>query len=159
MPELRSLLEDEFGASDVSTLLNSGNAVFYKHHSPRTIDADLAELVSQRFGFSIDVTCRTRKQLLTARERDPLGKLGEDDAKYVIAFMPERPRAAALRAVLEADYPAGEACACVGREFYAFSPKGVSESAALKALGRAQAARFTTVRNMRTIEKLLGAMS
>lgn len=95
MAELRELLTD-FGASDVRTLLNSGNATFHLHHSPRTIDAALTDLISERFGFQVDVTCRTKKQLESVIALDPLGKLGEDDSKYVVAFMPSRPRAAAI---------------------------------------------------------------
>ncbi len=157
MADLRQLLE-EFGAQNVTTYLNSGNALFHIHHSPKTIDAALTELISERFGFQIDVTCRTRKQLESVIALDPIKKLGEDDSKYIVAFMPSPPRAAALKPVLAAEYPSGEVCAHKGREFYVFSPGGVSQSQALKALNKAKPAPFATARNVRTIAKLIELM-
>lgn len=154
MAELRALLTG-WGADDVATHLNSGNAVFCAHHSPKTIDAELSELISERFGFAVDVTCRTLKQLESALALDPLGKLGVDDSKYVISFAPARFRAAALRDVLAADYPAGEECAAAGREFYIWSPTGVSNSKSAIALGRSGAAPFVTARNARTVAALI----
>ncbi len=154
MADLRELLE-VFGAQDVKTHLNSGNALFHLHHSPKTIDAALTELISERFGFQIDVTCRTKKQLESVIALDPLKKLGEDDSKYIVAFMPSPPKPAAIKPVLAADYPAGETCAHKGREFYVFSPRGVAESQALKALNKTKPAAFATARNVRTIAKLI----
>lgn len=47
MAELRQLLAD-WGAADVKTLLNSGNATFEIHHSPKTIDQVLTRLTRAR---------------------------------------------------------------------------------------------------------------
>lgn len=158
MAELRALLE-ELGASDVQTLLNSGNATFYLHASPKTLDAALTEAISERFGFAIPVVTRTKKQLEAVLAHDPFGAVATDDSKYIVAFMPERPRPAAIKAVLEAEYPAGERCALKGREFYIWSPKGVSESKSALALTRAKAIPHYTARNVRTIRKIVDQLS
>jgi uncharacterized protein (DUF1697 family) len=154
MGELRALLE-QWGARSVGTHLNSGNAFFDVHHSPKTLDAVLTELISERFGFTVDVTCRTKKQLTEVLALDPLERIGVDDSRYVIAFASVRLRVAALREVLAGDYPGGELCAADGREFYIWSPDGVSKSKSAVALGRADAAPFFTVRNARTVAKLI----
>lgn len=154
MAELRELLE-ELGATDVKTLLNSGNAVFHLHSSPKSIDEILSEAISERFGFHVDVVCRTKKQLESALAHDPFGGVATDDSKYVIAFMPKPPRAAAIKPVLAAEYPSGERCALKGREFYIWSPKGVSESKSATALARSKAVDFSTARNVRTLKKLI----
>lgn len=154
MADLRALLI-EWGATDVGTHLNSGNAYFHVHHSPKSIDAALTELISERFGFRVDVTCRTRKQLQSALVLDPLGKLGVDDSKYVISFAPTPLRASALRDVLAAEYGGGEQCAAKGREFYIWSPAGVHKSKSAIALAKSAAAPFTTARNTRTVAKLI----
>lgn len=154
MAELRDLLE-ELGATEVKTLLNSGNAVFYLHASPKSIDGILSEAISERFGFQVDVVCRTKKQLESVLAHDPLGDVATDDSKYVVAFMPGPPRAAAIKPVLATEYPGGERCALKGREFYIWSPKGVSESKSAVALARSKAVEFSTARNVRTLKKLI----
>lgn len=154
MAELRELLE-ELGATDVKTHLNSGNALFYLHASPKAIDGILTDAISERFGFRVDVVCRTKKQLESAIAADPFKGQASDDSKYVIAFMPKPPKAAAIKPVLTAEYPNGELCALKGREFYIWSPKGVSESKSAKALAKSKAADFNTGRNVRTIKKLI----
>jgi uncharacterized protein (DUF1697 family) len=154
MAELRELLE-ELGATEVKTLLNSGNVAFYLHASPKTIDATLSDAISERFSFRVDVVTRTKKQLESVLAHDPLGDVATDDAKYLVLFCPKPPRAAAVKPVLAAEYPNGERCALKGREFYIWSPSGVSESKSAKALAKAKAVDFTTGRNVRTIKKLI----
>lgn len=154
MAELRELLE-ELGATEVKTHLNSGNALFYLHASPKSIDGILTKAISERFGFQVDVVTRTKKQLESAIAVDPFKGKATDDSKYVIAFMPKPPKPAAIKPVLAADYPNGELCALKGREFYIWSPKGVSESKSAKALAKSNAAEFNTGRNVRTVKKLI----
>jgi uncharacterized protein (DUF1697 family) len=157
MAELRDLLENELGATEVKTLLNSGNAVFYLHASPKSIDGILSDAISERFGFKVDVVCRTKKQLESILAHDPLGKIATDDSKYFVFFMPEPPRAAAIKPVLEAEYPDGEQCALKGREFYVWSPNGGAKSKATEALKRAKSVDFSTARNVRTVKKIIDA--
>lgn len=158
MAELRQLLTD-WGATEVKTLLNSGNVSFEIHHSPKTIDEVLTRLISDHFGFEVEVTCRSQKQLEKALALDPLQRIGQDDSHYVIAFLPIRPSAAKLKPVLEAEYGRQEECAANGREFYAWCPNGLDKSETLKALGRSGATPFATTRNVRTIQKLIDQMA
>lgn len=157
MPELRELIEG-LGGTDVATLLNSGNAVFQLHASPKAIDGILSEACTERFGFQVDVVCRTKKQLETVLAHDPFGKLVTDESKSFVFFMPEPPRAAAIRPVLEGEYPDGETCALKGREFYLWAPNGGAKSPAADALKKAKAVPFTTARNVRTLRKIIDAM-
>lgn len=157
MAELRELLA-QLGASDVQTLLNSGNATFYLHASPKSIDAILRKAISERFGFDVPVVTRTRGQLVSALEHDPLGKLGVDDSKYLIAFLPARPRTSRLREVLEREYSGGEQCAVKGREFYVWAPNGVNQAESIAALERSGATEFHTARNVRTVARVIEQM-
>jgi uncharacterized protein (DUF1697 family) len=157
MAELRDLLENELGATEVKTLLNSGNAVFYLHTSPKTIDATLTEAISQRFGFDVDVVTRTKGQLESIVAHDPLGDVADDESKYFVAFMPKPPKAAAIKLVLEVEYENGERCALKGRELYIWAPAGGAESEVMKALAKSKAADFNTARNMRTVKKIIDA--
>jgi uncharacterized protein (DUF1697 family) len=154
MAELRELIE-ELGGTAVATLLNSGNVVFQIHMSPKTVDGEISRAISERFGFHVDVVCRTKKQLETVLAHDPFGVIATDDSKSVIAFMSTPPRAAAIKPVLAAEYPDGELCALKGREFYVWTPNGVAKSKSLDAFGRSKAADYATVRNVRTVKKLL----
>lgn len=155
MAELRELFENELGATDVKTLLNSGNVAFYLHASPKSIDEIVSDAIGDRFGFKVDVVCRTKKQLESALAHDPFKGEATDDAKYLICFMPRPPKAAAIKSVLAAEYPNGELCALKGREFYIWSPKGVNESKSAEALKKSKAVEFNTGRNVRTIKKLI----
>lgn len=157
MAELRELIEG-LGGTDVATLLNSGNAVFQIHMSPKTVDAEISKAISERFGFQVDVVCRTKKQLESVLAHDPFGQVASDDSKYVIAFMPTPPRAGAIKPVIAAEYPGGELCALKSREFYVWTPNGVSKSKSLEAFGKSKAVEYVTVRNVRTIKKLIDAL-
>ena len=154
MAELRELIE-ELGGTDVATLLNSGNVVFQIHMSPKTVDGEISRAISERFGFNVDVVCRTKKQLESVIAHDPFDGLASDDSKYVIAFMPTPPRAGAVKPVLAGEYPGGEICALKGREFYVWTPNGVSKSKSLEAFGKAKPVDFVTVRNVRTVKKII----
>ncbi len=154
MAELRAVLEEELGATDVKTLLNSGNVVFHLHASPKSVADDVSKVISKKFGFEIDVVCRTKKQLESVLAHDPI-KAADDDSKYLVLFMPEPPNKSKVKQVVEAEYPAGEQCALRGREFWIWSPNGISKSKSAEALARSKAAPFTTGRNVRTIRKLI----
>jgi uncharacterized protein (DUF1697 family) len=156
MAELREMLEG-LGATEVKTLLNSGNAVFYLHTSPKSIDALLTDAISERFGFQVDVVTRTKSQLESIVAHNPLGDVADNESRYFVAFMPKAPRPAAIKPVLEAEYPGGERCALKGREFYIWSPVGVADSEIVKAFNRSKAADFNTARNMRTVKKIIDA--
>jgi uncharacterized protein (DUF1697 family) len=157
MAELRDVLENDLGATEVKTLLNSGNAVFYLHASPKAIDGILEEAISKRFGFHVDVVTRTKKQLESIVAHDPLGHLADDDSRYFVAFMRKPPKPAAIKPILEAEYPGGEQCALKGREFYIWSPAGVADSEVVKAFNKSKAADFNTARNIRTVRKIIDA--
>lgn len=157
MPELKALLE-ELGCTDVKTHLNSGNATFQMHASPKTINQELSAPISERFGFNIPVVARTKKQLESILAEDPFGDVVTDDSRYFIYFMPDRPRPAAIKPVIEGDYPDGERCWLRSRELYRWSPNGSAKSHAAKALERAKAVDYYTARNVRTIRKLVDAL-
>jgi len=157
MADLRELIE-ELGGTEVATLLNSGNVVFQIHMSPKTVDGEISRAISERFGFHVDVVCRTKKQLESALAHDPFDKIASDDSKYVIAFMPTPPRPAAVKPVLSGDYPGGELCALKGREFYVWTPNGVSKSKSLEAFGKAKPVDHVTVRNVRTVKKIIALL-
>jgi len=157
MAELKELLE-ELGATDVKTHLNSGNATFGMHASPKTINHELSVPISERFGFEIPVVARTKKQLESVLAEDPFGEAVTDDSKYFVIFMPERPKAAAIKPVVEAEYPGGELCWLRSREFYVWSPNGIAKAQSAKALEKAKAVDYYTARNVKTIKKLIDAL-
>lgn len=157
MAELKELLE-ELGATEVKTHLNSGNATFALHASPKTINQELSRPISERFGFDIPVVARTKGQLESVLAERPFGDVVTDESKYVVVFMPDRPRPAAIKSVTEADYPGGELCHLRSRELFIWSPNGVSESKSIKALEKSKAVDYYTARNVKTIRKLVDAL-
>jgi uncharacterized protein (DUF1697 family) len=158
MPELRAFTENELGYTDVKTLLNSGNLIFTGHVSPKAVDAQLADAFSERFGFRIEVVCRTTGQLESVLKHDPFGKVANDDSKLLVLFMSKQPKKnAALKEVLDADY-GKELCDLRSREFFIWSPNGVSESKSWPALAKSKTVDHVTGRNIRTIKKIVDAM-
>jgi uncharacterized protein (DUF1697 family) len=71
-----------------------------------------------------------------------------------VMFMPRKPAAGALATIDPADFEP-EQFELIGRELYAWLPEGQHDSKLMKALSKARKDVTGTVRNWRTVTKLL----
>src|SRR3954447_26979294 len=92
MAELRRVLEDA-GCDSVRTYIQSGNAVF-GHDAP---DAGVLEAaVADAFGVQTTIVLRSARQIRTLAGAHPFGA---DTSRSFVAFLAEKPKPAALRAL------------------------------------------------------------
>jgi uncharacterized protein (DUF1697 family) len=151
MADLRELMA-ELGYEDVRTVLQSGNIIFTgaKAKARETLQAGLED----RYGFKVDVVLRTMDELHAVVQNEPFGDEATDLTRSFVVFLPSKPNAAALAALVDTDF-APDRFEAGGRELYAWCPEGMQNSALMRALGKPALAKTATVRNMSTVKKLL----
>src|SRR5262245_52665154 len=153
MPALRDALA-EAGFDDVKTYVQSGNVVLSSTSRPKRIAEEIEALVAERFGLQIAVVVRTRNELAAVVRRDPLGKVATDPKRYQVSFLDAAPKPAVVRSLAEAAVE-GERFEHIGRELYAWHPRGVARSKLWARLASPKLGVTATARNWSTVTKLL----
>jgi uncharacterized protein (DUF1697 family) len=153
MAELRALLEGA-GYEDVRTHLQSGNVLLSSALSPRKLEAQLERQLAQGLGMDLQVLVRTRAELAKVVERDPLGNVATNRARYLVSFLSKKLPAKAARELDEADLAPAQ-LVVGGRELYAWYPDGVQRSPAAKLLDDKRLGVVSTARNWNTVTKVL----
>jgi uncharacterized protein (DUF1697 family) len=153
MPRLREVLA-EAGFEDPVTHLQSGNAVLRSGDSAAKVVAAVEGAIRDEWGFDVPVIVRSKAQLAKVVEADPFAGVADDPARYVVMFMSRKPSAKAFSGIDAAKYEP-ESFELRGKELYAWLPEGQHDSKLMKALGKADKELVGTVRNWRTVTKLL----
>ncbi len=153
MPALREELE-KAGFDDVRTYLQSGNVVLSSDASENQVARRCERLIAKAFGLDIAVVVRTRDELADVVGRNPLAKVARDPKRYQVSFLSKELSAKAVDelAALAVD---GERFVAVGRELYAWHPRGVARSKLWAALAGRGLGVTATARNWTTVTKLL----
>jgi uncharacterized protein (DUF1697 family) len=153
MADLRALAAD-LGYTDVATYINSGNVVFTSGKKPRTLEKELAAAIKDRFGFGVDVCVRSSAQLRKILEANPYPE-GEP-SKVTVAFLASAAPASAADelAAVAAEH---EPFTVAGTEVYVHYGQGLGTSE-LSAQFAKLVGVSATVRNVRTVEKVLALM-
>ncbi|NCT82134.1 MAG: DUF1697 domain-containing protein [Comamonadaceae bacterium] len=146
MADLRALLV-ELGATNVSTLLNSGNAVF---DTQKQLGAErLRAAVLEQLGVDAAVILKTAAEWTAIAARQPIAE-ADDPSRLLVAITAD---AATLQAAAALAPQGDERLVCNGHAAYLWCAHGVLQSktavALLKQLGEAG-----TTRNWATVEKL-----
>lgn len=126
MADLRELLTG-LGHTEVTTLLNSGNAVVSTDAKARDTENAVHAAIANRYGFDVAVAVRTADQLAKAMAADPFAKIATDGAKHFIGFCSEAPKAAAAKdfaALSNDDFQV----AAARDHLYAWCPAGLLDS-------------------------------
>src|SRR5437868_2520005 len=117
MARLRTLLED-LGYSGVTTLLQSGNAVFSaKEKSASRIAKQIEAAIAKEFGFDVSVVIRTRDELAKVIAANPLAGAAEAPSTFLVTFLSAPPDAKRLAQIDPAAHRPEE-FRVVGREIY-----------------------------------------
>ena len=153
MPELREALERD-GFDDVQTYLQSGNVVLASDASPEEVAERCSRRIARAFKLQIDVVTRTRDELAAVVERNPLGKVAGDPKRYQVSFLARELDAAMLAELAELAV-APERFVAIGRELYAWHPRGVARSKLWARLADRRLGVPATARNWTTVTKLL----
>lgn len=154
MAELRQLLT-ELGYGGVRTHLQSGNAVFTAPAAPpERVAAELGEAIAGRFGFAVDTLVLTGPELRATAERCPFPAERLDPAKLAVVFL-DRPPAGHPAAAVDPEVWAPDELRLGERELFAHFPGGMGRSKLGERLAAPWRGAVATVRNWRTVTKLL----
>lgn len=154
MAELRSVL-GELGYTDVSTLLNSGNAIFTgPGDPPAEVGTRIEAAIEARFGRPVRCLVRTPDELSRVLAGDPYAGVATDGARYVVAFLSGEPDPARLAAIDPEEYLPDRFTAA-GREIYIWCPNGLAETKFTHAFFERKLGVVATVRNWNTVKKAL----
>jgi uncharacterized protein (DUF1697 family) len=153
MAELREHLSG-LGYGDVRTLLQSGNVVLRAGVAPERLARDIQSEVEARFAVKSPVVVRTREQLAAVVALDPLREAVENDKLYQVSFLSDEPSGEAIEKIEGTDIEP-ERFVHVGREIYAWHPKGIHSSPLARLLTDKYLGVTATARNWSTAVKLL----
>ena len=154
MKELAALFA-ACGGREVSTYLQSGNVIF--RAGPREaarIPEAVAAAIRERFGLAVPLLLRSAGELGQVARGNPFIREGAAPETLHVAFLAERP-AAKLVAALDPDRSPGDRFAVLGREVFLHCPNGFARTKLTNAWIDSRLATVSTVRNWRTVQKLL----
>ena len=146
MADLKALLT-ELGATNVATLLNSGNAVF---DAKKKLPADkIRAAVAEKLGVDAVVILKTAAEWAAIAAEQPIAE-ANDPSRLMVAI-PADP--AALQAVAGIVADSGERFAVTAHAAYLWCGNGILESKAAVALLK-KLGQVGTTRNWATVGKL-----
>jgi uncharacterized protein (DUF1697 family) len=154
MRELVALFEDA-GCADVTTYIQSGNVVFCA--APRTaakLTEQLRARIRERFGLEVPVVLRDAAELASAARANPFLARGDEPDRLHVMFLADAPSKAAVAALDPQRSPSDE-FVVKGREVYLSLPNGVARSKLTNAWFDAKLGTVSTLRNWRTVLKLV----
>ena len=159
MADLRTLLEG-LGHAEVSTFLQSGNALFSSRRKDDVrLAAEIEQAIARRLKLTVRCLVRRREELQRVVDRNPLPSRAGDPARLLVTFLSDKPDRALLRAIeprafLPEEFGAGE------RELYVWSPGGVRDSKLTHAFFEKKLGGLVaTSRNWNTVTRLLALMA
>lgn len=154
MRDLVTIFE-QAGCENVRTFIQSGNVIFTA--SPKVserLGVVIAELISERFGYRTPAILRTAAQLREVVSSNPFPAREEH---LHVMFLRDRPSAKQI-AGLDPTRSAPDAFVVRGAEVYLHLPNGAGKSKLTNAWFDAKLITTSTLRNWRTVTKLLAMM-
>ncbi|HKY77144.1 MAG TPA: DUF1697 domain-containing protein [Acidimicrobiia bacterium] len=140
------------GCEDVATYIQSGNVVLESKLTADKLRAALEEAIAKDFGFNPAVMIRTAKEISAVVDRNPYA--GTDDKTLHVGFLHAAPNAATKKCLAAIDC-APEEVTPVGRDLYLHLPNGMGRAALPVQMERCLRPTPVTVRNWRTVTKLV----
>jgi uncharacterized protein (DUF1697 family) len=157
MADLRLLLTG-LGHGEVSTLLQSGNAVFTAPEPDADLlSAQIESALADQLGLTSRVTLRTHQQLAEVIDENPFPSAEEDPSRHLVQFLFEPLTAADRSRITGFDAAAFEPEEFrLGREVIYFRfPDGIGNSKLSVAFGKHVTSKMVmTGRNWNTVRKL-----
>ncbi len=150
MPALRAMAED-LGYTDVATYINSGNLILSSPKKAATVERQISDAIKKTFGRPIDVTVRTSVQLkkILADNPYPDGNPSQVTVAFLTKSAPTNAREKVAAVATDS-----EPFEFAGQEVYVNYSQGIGKSKLAEKFS-AIIGVSSTVRNMRTVEKVL----
>jgi uncharacterized protein (DUF1697 family) len=153
MAELRELLAS-LGYTDVTTYLQSGNAVFSAPEQDQRELADvIAAAVEERLGVGIRVVVRTGAELAAALKSSPLPGAPENPSRFFVAFLAAPPAPASITALAAQSFGDDQVWVS-GQDAYLSCPNGAAQTVLTNAFIEKTLGVAATSRNWNTVTKL-----
>jgi uncharacterized protein (DUF1697 family) len=157
MRDLARVVADA-GATDVRTLLNSGNAVCTTAHDADALAGRVHDRLVAELGLDVPMVARTAGQIDAVVALAPLAAVADDPSRTLVVFLDRAPDRAAL-ARLTATPSGEEVWEVHGRELHLWLPAGVADSAVNKALMKGVLGVTWTGRNWATVLRIQAALA
>jgi uncharacterized protein (DUF1697 family) len=157
MADLRTLLE-RLGFTDVTTLLNSGNAVFTADTLPtRGLATTIRRAVHEKLGVDAHVVVKSAKEVAAIVEGNALDEVATDPSRLLVAITEDAKALSKVKTL--GKLPWGAERIHVGKNAaYLWCANGILESkAAVALLGGLKEAG--TTRNWATVRKIHALMA
>ena len=161
MADLRAMLAG-LGHENVSTHLNSGNALFTSERADEDeLAREIEAAITATLGLKINTLVRSKPDLQTIVDNNPLAEHAvAEPAKFVVYFLSGHAEPDKLAAIDPALY-APDTCVLSigGRELYAYCPAALNESKLTRQFIEKRLNQETaTARNWNTVVKLLALL-
>jgi len=143
------------GANDVRTYIQSGNVVFrVEREVSGRIPIAVAKAIAARTQLRIPIVMRSAAELRRIVQNNPYVQRGVDTDELHVVFLAAEPGEAAARA-LDPKRSTTDEFIVRGADIYLHCPNGYGRSKLSNAYFDAKLATVSTVRNWRTVLKLL----
>jgi len=152
MQSLREILRAS-GCEDVSTYIQSGNAVFNHSASASRISATISSAIESDFGFRPSVMIISANEFRAIAEATPFLIDVKEPRHLHVSFLSEAAKAADLNGLQELS-AADEKFKLTERAFYLHAPSGIGRSKLASAVEKCLGVDATG-RNWRTVCKIL----
>jgi Uncharacterized protein conserved in bacteria len=158
MPDLAKIFGDA-GCSNVRTYIQSGNVIFAatSELSGRLPDLITAQ-IQQRFGHRVPVILRTFGEMQAVVRSNPFLKEGAAGDILHVMFLADLPKAGAASS-LDPDRSPPNRFIVRGKEVYLLFPDGFARNKLTSAYFDSKLGTIGTVRNWRTVTRLLELMA
>jgi uncharacterized protein (DUF1697 family) len=140
------------GCEDVVTYIQSGNVVLTSTLTADKLRTALEDAVAADFGFNPAVMVRTAKEMAAVVDRNPYRDA--DEKTIHVGFLHAAPDAKTKKCLAGIDCGAEE-LTLSGRDIYLHLPNGMGRAALPVQLERCLRPAPVTVRNWRTVTKLV----
>ncbi len=140
------------GCEDVVTYIQSGNVVLKSKLTAEKLRAALEAAIARDFGFNPAVMIRTAREISAVVDGNPYA--GTDDKSVHVGFLHAAPTAATKKCLGAIDC-APEELTVLRREIYLHLPNGMGRAALPVQMERCLRPTPVTVRNWRTVTKLV----
>jgi len=146
------------GCSDVVTYIQSGNVAFRASAAvAKKLPAALRRAIQAHAGIDVPVIVRDAAALTAASRDNPFLKAGADPNELHLGFLADAPPAERI-ALLDPGRSPPDEFVVRGGEIYFRFPKGVGQSKFSVTYFDAKLATTLTLRNLRTVDALLGLL-
>lgn len=154
MKDLAALFE-KIGCRSVHTYIQSDNVVLEAEPAvAATVTDDVPRLIQERFGLTVPVILRTEEQLREAVASNPFVAEGADPAHLSLGFLADAPSAETV-ASLDPNRSNVDSFRVIAKEVYLHVPGGMARTKLTTAFFDRGLNTVMTVRNWRTVSKLL----